>query len=152
MDEHILALPEKLRVVAEFEETTEIMSTFAHLGHHEQSDSLQQHFAKDITSLQEVMRACGNTLLKGSGPDRITLDRHKEVMNEEYADDFFSGLVKRKQLHNFYVTDRLIDDNVAITDTLKGNIVPTFAKPVESKNKSSDVSMMKRDVPLVTVI
>ena len=77
MDEHIVALPEKLRVIAEFEETAEIMSTFAHLGHHEQSDGVQQHFAKDVTSLLEVMRACGNPLLKESGPDRITLDTRK---------------------------------------------------------------------------
>ena len=55
MDEHILALPEKLRAVVEFEAKAEIMSTVADLGHYEESDSLQQHFAKDVTSLLEVM-------------------------------------------------------------------------------------------------
>ena len=149
MDEHILALPEKLRAVAEFEEAAEITSTFADMGHHEESDSLQQHFTKDVTSLLEVMRACGNPFLKESGPDLITLDT-KEVMNEESAEGFFNALEKGKELHNSYVTDRLIDDNVAITDTLKKNIVPTFAKPVESKGKRSKVSMVKRDASLVT--
>ena len=55
MDEHILALPEKLRAVVEFEEAAEIMSAFADLGHYEESDSLQQHFANDVTSLLEIM-------------------------------------------------------------------------------------------------
>ena len=49
MDEHILDIPEKVSAVVEFEEAAEIMPTFAELGHHEESDSLQQHFAKDVT-------------------------------------------------------------------------------------------------------
>ena len=63
---------------------------------------------------------------------------------------FFNALEKEKELHNSYVTDRLIDGNVAITDTIKRNIVPTFAKPVETENNSSNVSMVKRDASLVT--
>ena len=55
MDDNILALPEKLMAVVEFEEAAEIVSTFADLGHYGESDSLQQHFAKDVTSLLEVM-------------------------------------------------------------------------------------------------
>ena len=149
MDEHILVLPKKLRAVVEFQEAAELMSTFADVGHYKESDSLQQHFAKDVTSLLEVMCACGNTFLKESGPDLITLDT-KEVMNEESAEGLFNVLENEKELHNSYVRDRLIDGNVAITDTIKGNIVPTFAKPVESENNSSNISMVKRDESLVT--
>ena len=56
-------------------------------------------------------------------------------MNEESAEE--------KELHNSYVIDCRIDGNVAITDTLKRNIVPTFTKPVESKYNSSKVSIVK---------
>ena len=52
-------------------------------------------------------------------------------MNEEYAEGFFNALEKEKELHNSYVTDRLIDGNVAMTGTLKRNSVPTFPKQVE---------------------
>ena len=87
--------------------------------------------------------------LKESGPDLITLDT-KEVMNEESAQGFSMLLRKKNKEHNSYVTDHLIDGNVAITDTIKRNIVPMFAKPVESENNSNKVSMVKRDVSLVT--
>ena len=45
-------------------------------------------------------------------------------MNEESAEGFSKALEKEKELYN----------------PLKKNIVPTFAKPVESKNNSSNVS------------
>ena len=94
MDEHILALPENVRAVVEFEEAAEIMSTFADLGHHEESDSLQQHFAKDVTSLLEVMWTCGNPFLKESGPYFITLDTKEVIMRN--LQRVFSMLLRKK--------------------------------------------------------
>lgn len=46
MVDHILALPEKLRAIAEFEEAAEIMSTLPDLGHHQESYNLQLCFCK----------------------------------------------------------------------------------------------------------
>ncbi|MES9881863.1 MAG: hypothetical protein ABW185_13375 [Sedimenticola sp.] len=149
LDDHILALPEKLRAIAEFEEAAKTVSALPDLGHHEESESIQKQFAKDVTSLLEVMRASGNPFLKDSGPDLITLHT-REVMNEESSEVFINACEKGKQLHNCYVNDRLINGTVAITDTIKRHIVPTFAKPVESKSRNSKVSMVKRDASLVT--
>lgn len=87
--------------------------------------------------------------MKESGPDLITLDT-KEVMNDESAEAFISACDKGKELHDCYVKDRLINGTVAITDIIKRNVLPTFAKHVETKSKNSKVSMVKRDASLVT--
>ena len=60
------------------------MPTLPDPGHHEESARLQKRFSKDVASLLDVVRACGNPFLKENGPELSTLDT-KEVMNEESA-------------------------------------------------------------------
>ena len=40
MDEHVMALNEKLQALAAFEDAADIGATAQHLGHHEESHSL----------------------------------------------------------------------------------------------------------------
>ena len=149
LEKHILALPEKLRAIAEFEEAAEIGADLPDIGHHEESGSLQHRFSKDVVSLLEVMRAQGNPFLNENGPDLMTMDT-REVMNADLAEAFITTIEKGKELHESYVRDRLVNCSVALTDTIKRNFVPTFAKQEEQKKKESKVSMLKRDASLVT--
>ena len=149
LEEHILALPEKLRAIAEFEEAAEISAECPDIGHHEESGSLQHRFSKDVLSLLEVMRAQGNPFLDESGPDLMTMDT-REVMSADLAEAFINAIGKGKELHESYVRDCLVNCSVPLTDTIKRNFVPTFAKPEEPKKKESKVSMLKHDASLVT--
>lgn len=56
LDDHILALPEKPRVIAGFKQAAESMSTLPDRGHHEVSEILQQRFAKQGCSITSGSR------------------------------------------------------------------------------------------------
>ena len=67
MDEHVMALNEKLQALAAFEDAADIGATAQHLGHHEEGHSLQMRFAKDVFSVISVLRP-RNPLLPHNGP------------------------------------------------------------------------------------
>ena len=83
-------LLKKLRAVTEFEDTAEIMSTFADLGHREESDSILQRMS------HHSWKSCGNPFLKESGPDRITLDTKEGGYECGICKGFFSMLLRKK--------------------------------------------------------
>ena len=149
LEEHILSLPEKLRVIAEFEDAVDINIDMPDIGHHEESRNLQHRFSKDVLSLLEVMKTQGNPFLDDNGPDLMTMDT-REIMGADIADYFIHAVCKGEELHETYVHDRLVNGSVAITDTIKRNFVPTFVKRGEQKKKENKVSMIKRDASLVT--
>ena len=104
------------------------MSALPDFGHHEESESLQRRFAKDVTSLLEVMRACGNPFLKESGPDLITLDT-REVMNEESQDALSMHLRKEKNCMKA-TSEAVLSTTLLLSLTLSRG---TLSPPVRSQ-------------------
>ena len=78
MDEHVMALNEKLQALAAFEDAADIDATAQYLSHHEKGHSLQMRFAKDVLSVISVLRP-RNPFLPHNGPDLVTLHT-REVM------------------------------------------------------------------------
>ncbi len=61
MDEHIMAFPEKLQAITEFEEAAGITGADnIHIEHHEEGHSIQVRFTKDVQSVIEVLRRQGS--------------------------------------------------------------------------------------------
>ena len=54
MGEYVIMQNEKLQIIA-FEDAAEIGATTQYLGHHEEGQSLQMRFAKDVLSVITVL-------------------------------------------------------------------------------------------------
>ena len=154
MDEHLMSLPGKLQALDEFESSVELLSdsnssSFV-FGHHEEGQSLQTRFSKDVKSLLSILRDKGNPFLfDDTCSDLITLDT-REVMPSDLADIFCNAFNKGKNLHKTFVEERLINGSVSITDTIKRVSLPTFVKHRETKGKKSNICVLKQNTSLVS--
>ena len=105
MDEHVMALNEKLQALAAFEDAADIGATAQHLCHHEEGHSLQMRFAKDDLLVFSVLRPI-NPFLSHNGPDLVTLHT-REVMPSAIAQTLCNAYNRGKGLHDAFVSDRL---------------------------------------------
>ncbi|MES9879449.1 MAG: hypothetical protein ABW185_01030 [Sedimenticola sp.] len=150
MDEHIMAFPEKLQAITEFEEAAGITGADnIHIEHHEEGHSIQVRFTKDVQSVIEVLRRQGSPFLPENGPELYAIDT-REVMPTELADILCNAYETGKQLHETYVNQRLASGTAAISDTIKKSSISTFAKRPDSRAKYSKISSLKRDTSLVS--
>ena len=146
MDEHVMALNEKLQALAAFEDAADIGATAQHLGHHEEGHSLQMRFAKDDLSVISVLRP-RNPLLPHNGPDWVT--RHtREVVQSAIAQTLCNAYNRGKNLHDAFVSDRLRNGRVAITDTIKRSALHTFARRTDDTQNRSKVIALRKDISL----
>ena len=78
MDTHIMALPEKLKAIAQFEEFTDVLGThdFDAEEHHEESLAFQKRFGKDVKAVQNELKKKGNPFLPESGPRLKSYGQH----------------------------------------------------------------------------
>ena len=148
-DEHVMALNEKLQALAAFEDAADIGAT-AHLGHHEEGHSLQMIFAKDVLSVISVLRP-RNPFLPHSGPDLVTLHT-REVMPSAIAQTLCNAYNRDKDLHDSFVSDRLRNGRVAITDTIKRPALQTFARRTHDTKNRSKVIALRKDISLVSTL
>ena len=70
MDTHIMALPEKIKAISQFEEFTDVVGTkdFDSTAHLEDSLTFQNRFYKDVKAVYTPLKNKGNAFLPGSGP------------------------------------------------------------------------------------
>ena len=101
MDEHVMALNEKLQALAAFEDAADIGATAQHLVHNEEGHSLQMRFANDVLSVINVLRP-RNPFLPHNGPDLVTLHT-REVMPSAIAQTLCNAYNRGKDLHDAFV-------------------------------------------------
>ena len=51
-----MALSDKLQTLNDFEEVTDIFTSFHNMEHHEEGSSYQEKFEKDVLSVLEILR------------------------------------------------------------------------------------------------
>ena len=151
MDEHAMALNEKLQALAAFEDAADIGATAQHPGHHEEGHSLQMRFAKDVPSIISVLRP-RNPFLPHNGPDLVTLHRPIEVMPSAIAQTFCNAYNRGKDLHDAFICDRLRNGRVAITDTIKRSAFQMFARRTDDTQNRSKVIALRKDISLVSIL
>jgi len=105
-------------------------STFTR--HHEQAKHYQSTFAKDANTLVNTFNELDNPFLESSG-ELITLNT-KDIMNEK---SIFLAKQFSTQQYEAFVSDRIINFNLAKTDTLQQNNLVSFHNRLNKKCSKS---------------
>ena len=107
-------------------------------------------FAKDVLSVISVLRP-RNPFLPYNRPDLVTLHT-REVMASAIAQTLCNAYNRGKDLHDAFVSDRLRNGRVAITDTIKRSALQTFARRTDDTKNRSKVIALRKDISLVCTL
>ena len=126
----MLAGPEIARVISEFEEFL-LNNGKTVTRHHEQAAHYQSTFAKDVNALINTFNELDNPFSENSG-DLITLDT-KDIMNEDAVKSIFLAKQLDAQQYAAFVSNRVINCKLPITDTLPRNNLVLFHTQLNKK-------------------
>ncbi|MES9882214.1 MAG: hypothetical protein ABW185_15180 [Sedimenticola sp.] len=144
----MLSGPEMSRAIEQFE-ISAFPTHVSSKSHHEEAHTYQVSFAKDVQSLIQVMKSKGNPFSETS-PNLIALDT-QEVMDDLVVHCLKQAHTLGTATHQQYVSTRIVNANIAITDTLKRLGIYTFAnQPDHSSPKNNKMGTMRRNTTLIT--
>lgn len=131
-----LAGPEISRSIQDFEELNlQTKSTYKNL-HHEQSQSIQINFLKEVNALLNVFEEIGNPFEEDSG-DLISL-KSKTVFGLKSKESVDSAFSLGKTQYDAFVEHRLVNSNVGVMDTITQNKLSLLS--TKPNNKVSAIS------------
>ena len=107
-------------------------------------------FAKDVLSVISVLRP-RNPFLPHNGPDLVMLHT-REVVPSAIAQTLCNAYNRGKDLHDVFVSDRLRNGRVAITDTIKRSALQAFARRTDDTKNRSKVIALRKDISLVSTL
>ena len=146
----MVAGPEVARMTAEFEASIHGMhkKVVLETHHHEQTKSKQVTFAQHVRGLVEVMEEMGNPFLEES-KDLLQLDT-RDIIDPAVAASIHQAEEVGQQQYEAYITDRLLERSVPISEPIKKNKLLLFSQPPpKARSKSApQVSSLKSDVSL----
>lgn len=131
----MVAGPEILRIIKEFENLTGFSDENDNEKHHEQCPSTQKRFFNGVCALVAVMKDMGNPFLEAS-EDLLTIDSH-DKMPVSVVETIKNIQKLGEEQYNSYVGERLVKNDKAISDTISRNSLPLFSRP-EKKTPSKD--------------
>ena len=139
---HIMALPEKLKAIAQFEEFTNVLGTQDSdaVEHHEESLAFQKRFGKDVKAVYNELKKTGNPFLPESGPRLKSYGQHGDVMDDDQAKQLCDAQNIGKLRHGTYTDERLVRCVKPITDIINKIQLPLFSNHLELKNKKQSES------------
>ena len=143
----MLAGPDCAWIIKEFEAVNEPPSLST--AHHEEGQSLQVKYRKDILSFIEVVEQLGNPFLATS-QELVALDT-QNVVEEAVANSLSQIHEAGQNLHAVYVLERLEKVSVPISDIINRNNMLTFANRPDSKKKGKkDSGLQRQNMTLIT--
>ena len=151
MDTHIMALPEKLKAIGQFEEFTDVLGNQDSdtVMHHEESLAFQKRFGKDVKAVYNQLKKKGNPFLPECGPRLKSYGRHGDVMDDDQAKQLCDAQHFGKIRHGTYTDERLVRCEKPITDIIRKAQLPLFSNHLELKNKEQNkVKSIKLDYKL----
>ena len=107
-------------------------------------------FAKDVLSVISVLRP-RNPFLPHNRPDLIMLHT-REVMPSAIAQILCNAYNRGKDLHDAFLSDRLGNGRVAITDTITWSALQTFARRTDDTKNRSKVIALRKDISFVCTL
>lgn len=144
--------PEIARLVNDFQADVNIVKhceeDVKSKRHHEQINSVQKTFKKQVDKLCEVFEECGNPFAESS-QDLIVLDT-RDIVEE-------SVITTVKTIHNIgknqfdtFMKERVIGRTVSLFQPIKGNKLPLFSRPKPKKKTAlmQEVSTLKQNCSL----
>ena len=140
MDTHIMALPEKMKAISQFEEFTDVLGTkdYDSTAHLEESLTFQKRFGKDVKAVYTLLQNKGNPFLPESGPRLKSYGHHGDVMDCDQAKQLCDAHNLGKMRHGTYTEERLVRCEKPITDIIQKARLPMFSNHLELKNKKQN--------------
>lgn len=139
----MVAGPEICRMIREFEEST------CHedpLKHHEQTPAAQVTFAKEVANLISTIDDMGNPFSEDSG-DLLTLDT-KDIMDPAVVKTVNSAFSVGQKQYDLFVKERFVHRSKPITEPIKKNKLPLFARQKPPLKQKSQLAILKDDCVL----
>jgi len=144
----MVAGPEVARVIGEFEMAQEHHGGKAQTLHHDQTESIQKSFDKDVRSLVSVIEELGNPFLEET-TDIVVLDT-KDIASSSVIHSVQNVQKVGKEALESFVQERLIERKKPLNDVLSRNKLPLFGSSsgkAQPKDKQK-VASLKSDVQL----
>ncbi len=136
--------PEMARLIQEFEISTDKKKT-TDLRHHEDTEHAQTAFKRDVCSLVNTIDHFGNPFCEGSC-DLLVLD-NRNIAEKAIVESVFQIDKLGQEQYNAYVNERLVNQNLPVSDPIKKNSLPLFGRPqAKEKNKTQQqLTSLKND-------
>ena len=143
----MLAGPDCARIVKEFETINNPQSPST--SHHEEGHNLQVKFHRDVSSFVEAVEHLGNPFL-ATNQELVALDT-QNVMEPSVSASLSQIREMGENLHASYVTKRLEETSLPVSNTIKRNNVLTFSNRPDPKAKGvKDIGVQRHNMSLVT--
>lgn len=120
----MVAGPEVARVIAEFEASSSHQNKTQDMRHHEQTESVQIKFLRDVRGLTAVMEEMGNPFEEES-PDLLVLDT-KEIMSPAVVETVRTIMKAGQDQFKSFEKERLAERSKLLNDVIKRNKFPLF--------------------------
>ena len=124
----MVAGPEIARIITEFEEQTikqqDSAGDLRH-HHHDQQPGVQAPFLKEVKALVAVLEEMGNPFLEDS-QDLLVIDT-KDIMDTQVAETVRKIETLGEKQYTEFVTDRLEQCTIPITQIIPKNKLPLFS-------------------------
>lgn len=144
----MIAGPEVVRIIQEFEETSAKEVSEEKRRHHEQTPCIQTVFKKDVLSLVSAIEEMGNPFQEDS-TDLLVLDS-KEIMDETVVKAVREVVSIGQDQYKAFVKERFQERTKPITEAIKKSKLPLL-KQQPQKNPTKDkqkVAALKNDCAL----
>ena len=115
----MIAGPEVVRIIQEFEETSAKEVSEEKRRHHEQTPCIQTVFKKDVLSLVSAIEEMGNPFQEDS-TDLLVLDS-KEIMDETVVKAVREVVSIGQDQYKAFVKERFQERTKPITEAIKKN-------------------------------
>ena len=139
--------PEMARVIGEFEMSTEKKKS-TDFCHHEETKHVQKAFKRDIDCLAKTIEEYGNPLTENSS-DLLVLDK-RNIAQQAIVDTVFQIEQLGQEQYDKHVRERLVIQNVHVSELIMKNNLPLFSRPLVKKknNFTPQLASLKSDCSL----
>ena len=139
--------PEMARVIREFEMSTEKKKS-TDFCHHEETKHVQKAFKRDVDCLAKTIEEYGNPFTENSS-DLLVLDK-RNIVEQAVVDTVFQIEQLGQEQYDKYVRERLVIQNVHVSELIIKNNLPLFSQPLVKKknNFTLQLASLKSDCSL----
>ena len=139
--------PEMGRVIGEFEKSTEKKKS-TDFCHHEETKHVQKAFKRDVDCLAKTIEEYGNPFTENSS-DLLVLD-NRNIAEQAVVDTVFQIELLGQEQYDKYVRERLVIQNVHVSEPIMKNNLPLFSRPLVKKknNFTLQLASLKSDYSL----
>ncbi len=143
----MIAGPEVARVISEFESSLQFSRTKDNTHHHEQNNSTQKKFIRDVRALTSVIEELGNPFEEES-TDLLVLDT-KEILHSAAVETVRNIREIGRNQYHLFVKERLVDKSKSLKDPIKRKKLQLFSTKTKTTVKSKqDLVFAKNDSEL----